>query len=210
MDAYPDESPETGALLERLGTGDAEAWDQLLGQHRDELRRQIELRLDRRLRRRVDPSDVVQEAQIEAVRRLPDYLQRRPMPFWLWLRKIAHERLIMAHRRHAGAGCRSVGRDVALPVPSSAVLGQQLLAQGSSPSQGLRRQELVSRVRQAVAELSEADREMVLMRTFEQLTNQQAAAVLGIDPATASQRYGRALIRLRAILAGLGVTGSEL
>jgi RNA polymerase sigma-70 factor (ECF subfamily) len=207
--AYPEESPETRALLERLGNGEAQAGGLLLCQHRDDLWRQIDLRLDRRLRRRLDPSDVVQEAQLEAVRRLPDYLRRRPMPFWLWLRKIARERLIMAYRRHAVAECRSVGRDIALPVPSSAVLGQQLLARGSSPSQGLRRQELAGRVRQAVAELSEADREMILMRNFEQLTNQQVAAVLGIDPATASQRYGRALIRLRAILAGLGVTGSE-
>ena len=207
--AYPEECPETRALLERLGNGEAEAGDQLLCQHRDELWRQIELRLDRRLRRRVDPSDVVQEAQLEALRRLPDYLRRRPMPFRLWLRKIAHERLIMAHRRHAVAGCRPIGRNIALPASSSAVLGQQLLARGSSPSQALRRQELAGRVRRAVADLSDADREMVLMRNFEQLTNQQAAAVLGIDSATASQRYGRALIRLRAILAGLGVSGSE-
>jgi RNA polymerase sigma-70 factor (ECF subfamily) len=196
-------------LLERLVNGDDEAGDQLLCQHRDELWRQIEPRLDRRLRRRVDPSDVVQEAQLEAVRRLPDYLRRRPMPFRLWLRKIAHERLIMAYRRHAVAGCRSIGHNIALSASSSAVLGQQLLARGSSPSQGPRCQELAGRVRQAIAKLSEADREMVLMRNFEQLTNRQAAAVLGIDPATASQRYGRALIRLRAILAGLGVTGSE-
>jgi RNA polymerase sigma-70 factor, ECF subfamily len=206
--AYPEESPETRALLERLGNGEAEAGGQLLCQHRDDLWRQIDLRLDRRLRPRLDPSDVVQEAQLEAVRRLPDYLRRRPMPFWLWLRKIAQERLIMAYRRHAVAGRRSVGRDVSLSMPSSAVLGQQLLARGSSPSQAPRRQELTDRVRRAVAELSDADREMILMRNFEQLTNQQAAAVLGIDPATASQRYGRALIRLRAILAGLGVTGS--
>jgi RNA polymerase sigma-70 factor (ECF subfamily) len=209
VDAYPEESPETLALLDRLDTGEAEAWDQLLEQHRDELWHQIDLRLDRRLRRRVDPSDVVQEAQLEATRRLPDYLARRPMPVRLWLRKVAHERLLMAHRQHAGAACRSVGRDVPLLVASSTVLGQQVAAQGSSPSQGLRRQEKVSRVRQAVAELSEADREMVLMRNFEQLTNQQAAAVLGIDSATASQRYGRALLRLRAILARLGVTGSQ-
>ena len=207
--AYPEECPETRALLERLGNGEAEAGDQLLCQHRDELWRPIDLRLDRRLRRRVDPSDVVQEAQLEALRRLPDYLRRRPMPFRLWLRKIAHERLIMAHRRHAVAGCRSVGCDIALPASSSAVLGQQLLARGSSPSQALRCQELAGRVRRAVADLSDADREMVLMRNFEQLTNQQAAAVLEIDPATASQRYGRALIRLRALLAGLGVSGSE-
>jgi RNA polymerase sigma-70 factor (ECF subfamily) len=209
MDAYPEESPETRALLDRLGTGEAEAWDQLLDQHRDELWHQIDLRLDRRLRRRVDPSDVVQEAQLEATRRLPDYLVQRPMPFQLWLRKIAKQRLIMAHRAHVCAARRSVGRDVALQVPSSTFLGQQVPARGSSPSQGLRRQELVSRVQEAVAELSEADREMIRMRNFEQLTNQQAAAVLGIDPATASQRYGRALLRLRAILAGLGVTGSQ-
>ena len=134
--AYPDESPETRALLERLGNGEAEAADQLMCQHRDELWRQIELRLDRRLRRRVDPSDVVQEAQLEALRRLPDYLRRRPMPFRLWLRNIAHERLLMAHRRHAVAGCRSVGRDIALSVPSSAVLGQQLLRAGVLPQPG--------------------------------------------------------------------------
>jgi RNA polymerase sigma-70 factor (ECF subfamily) len=207
--AYPEECPDTRALLERLGNGEAEAGHQLLCQHRDELWRQIDLRLDRRLRRRVDPSDVVQEAQLEALRRLPQYLRRCPMPFWLWLRKIAHERLIMAYRRHAVAGCRSIGRNITLPASSSAVFGQQLLAGGASPSQALRRQEMVGRVRRAVADLSVADREMVLMRNFEQLTNRQAAAVLGIDPATASQRYGRALIRLRAILAGLGVTGSE-
>jgi RNA polymerase sigma-70 factor (ECF subfamily) len=210
VDTYPQESPETLALLERLGTGEAEqAWGQLLGQHRDELWHQVDLRLDRRLRRRVDPSDVVQEAQLEATRRLPDYLARRPMPFRLWLRKLARERLIMAHRQHAGAACRAVARDVPLLVSSSADPGQPVPAPGSSPSQGLRRQELVGRVREAVAELSEADREMVLMRNLEQLTNQQAAAVLGIDPATASQRYGRALLRLRTILAGLGVTGSQ-
>jgi RNA polymerase sigma-70 factor (ECF subfamily) len=209
MGAYPEESPETGALLERLGTGEAEAWDQLLGQHRDELRRQVELRLDRRLRRRVDPSDVVQEAQFEATRRLPDYLERRPMPLRLWLRKLVHERLIMAHRQQAGARCRSVGREVALPATSSAALGQELPERGFSPSHALRRQELVGRMWQAVAALPEGDREMVLMRNFEQLTNQQAAMVLGIDPATASQRYGRALLRLRAILVSLGVSGSE-
>ena len=95
MDAYPEEDPETRALLERLDTGEAEAWDQLLCQHRDELWNQIDLRLDRRLRRRVDPSDVVQEAQLEATRRLPDYLARRPMPLRLWLRKLAHELLVL-------------------------------------------------------------------------------------------------------------------
>jgi RNA polymerase sigma-70 factor (ECF subfamily) len=209
VDAYPEESPETRALLERLGGGEAEAWDQLLCRHRDELWRQVELRLDRRLRRRVDPSDVVQEAELEATRRLPDYLARRPMPLGLWLRKLAHERLLMAHRQHADAACRSVGREVALASPSWAALGQELRERGSSPSHELRRQELVSRVWQAVAALPVDDREMILMRNVEQLTNQQAAAVLELDPATASQRYGRALVRLRAILAGLGMTGSE-
>jgi RNA polymerase sigma-70 factor (ECF subfamily) len=209
VDAYSEERPETQALLERLGGGEREAWDQLLCQHRDELWHQIDLRLDTRLRRRVDPSDVLQEAQLEATRRLPDYLARRPMPLRLWLRKLTHERLIMAHRQHAAALRRSVGRDLALQAPSSAVLGQQLPARGSSPSHESRRQDLASRLRQAVAMLEEADRKMVLMRNFEQLTNRQVAAALGIDPATASQRYGRALLRLRAILAGLGVTGSE-
>jgi RNA polymerase sigma-70 factor, ECF subfamily len=113
---------------------------------------------------------VVQETQLEAFRRLPDYLRRRPMPFRLWLRKTAQERLLMAQRQHL-AGRRSPAREVALPEGSSLALARQLADAGSTPSRQLGRRELVLRVRQALAELREADREVLLMRNLEQLSN---------------------------------------
>jgi RNA polymerase sigma-70 factor (ECF subfamily) len=194
------DSTETRRLLGQAQAGEPVAVDQLLARHRPYLRQFIGLRLDPQLRARVDPSDVVQEAQLEAVRRLDGYLQRPEMPFRLWLRQIAYDRLLMLRRRHVGAGRRSVQRDVALPDRSSIQLAQQLLARGSSPSEQFARRELARRVRQALAQLNEQDRDILLMRNFEGLSNQEAAQVLQIHPAAASQRYGRALLRLRSVL----------
>ncbi len=167
------------------------------------------MRLDPKVRPRVDPSDVVQETQLEAFRRLADYLERQPMPFRLWLRKTAYERLLMVQRHHLRAARRAVGREVGLPDRSSLQLIQQLLAHGSTPSQHLAGRELASRVRQAVAQLSETDREILLMRNVEALSNQEVAQVLQIEPATASQRYGRALLRLRKLLLASGLMESQ-
>jgi RNA polymerase sigma-70 factor (ECF subfamily) len=164
----------------------------------------VELRLDPRVRARVDPSDVVQEAQLEAVRRLDGYLRQPPIPFRLWLRQLAYDRLLMAQRRHVRAARRAVGRDEALPDRSSLLLARQLLDVRSGPGERLARQELARRVREAVARLSEADREIVLLRNFEGLSNQEAAALLDIRADAASQRYGRALLRLRQLLLDQG------
>src|SRR5690242_8360213 len=103
MDQVTPDSEETRRLLSRAEAGDRCAFERLFGRHRDGLFRVIEARLDAKVRARVDASDVVQEAQLEAFRRLPDYLVRRPMPFWLWLRKTAQERLLVARRQHLGA-----------------------------------------------------------------------------------------------------------
>jgi RNA polymerase sigma-70 factor (ECF subfamily) len=201
------DSAETQRLLEQVRAGDRLAFDQLFARHRPFLRQVVELRLDPRLRPRVDPSDVVQEAQLEVFRRLADYLERQPMPFRLWLRKTACERLLMAQRQHVGAARRAVGREVPLPDASSLQLAQQLLAGGSTPSQRLDRDEVADRVRQAVSRLSETDQEILLLRNLEKLSNHEAAHVLRIDPATASQRYGRALLRLRKLLIASGLMG---
>jgi RNA polymerase sigma-70 factor (ECF subfamily) len=208
MDDPTPDCAETQRLLEQVGAGDRLAFEQLFTRHRPFLRQVVELRLDPRLRARVDPSDVVQETQLEAFRRLGDYLERRPMPFRLWLRKTACERLLMAQRHHAGAARRAVGREVPLPDASSLQLAQQLLAGGSTPSQRLDREEVAGRVRQALALLSENDREILLLRNLEMLSNQEAANVLQIDPAAASQRYGRALLRLRKLLIAGGLMES--
>jgi RNA polymerase sigma-70 factor (ECF subfamily) len=210
MDQVPPDSAETQQLLQQVRTGDRRAFEQLLAQHRPYLRQFVELRLDPKLRPRVDPSDVVQEAQIEAVRRLDAYLEQAPLPFRLWLRQLAHDRLLMMHRRHVKAACRAVGQEVALPEQSSLLLAQQLLASGSTPSQKLTRQELALRVRQAVTQLSEADREVLLMRTFEGLSFEELGYLLGIDAPAARKRHGRALLRLHQILSEGGLTESQL
>jgi RNA polymerase sigma-70 factor (ECF subfamily) len=203
------DSSETTRLLEQVRDGDRDAFEKLFARHRPYLRQVVSLRLDPKLRARVDASDVVQETHLEAVRRLPDYLERRPMPFRLWLRKTAHERLLMIQRHHVDAQRRAVGREVALPDRSSLQLFGQLLAAGSTPSQQFSRAELARRVRQAVARLADIDKEILLMRNLEGLSNHEVAQVLEIAPAAASQRYGRALLRLRKLLLAGGLSESE-
>jgi RNA polymerase sigma-70 factor (ECF subfamily) len=208
MEELMPDSAETQRLLEQVRAGDRLAFDQLFARHRSFLRHLIEVRLDPRLRARVDPSDVVQETHLEAFRRLADYLARQPMPFRLWLRKTAHERLLALQRRHLGAARRAVGREVRLPEASSLQLAQQLVAAGSTPSQRLDRDEQAAAVRRALGRLSASDREVLLLRNVEMLSNQEAAHVLEIDPAAASQRYGRALLRLRKLLLSSGFSES--
>jgi RNA polymerase sigma-70 factor (ECF subfamily) len=202
------DSAETQRLLRRIHAGDRQAFEKLFARHRPYLRQVVDLRLDPKVRARVDPSDVVQETHLEAFRRLPDYLERRPMPLRLWLRKTAYERLLMLQRHHLQAQRRAVDREVALPDRSSVQLFRQLLAPGSTPSQQLARAELARRVRQAVAQLVEIDREILLMRNLEGLSNHEVAQVLEIEPAAASQRYGRALLRLRKLLLAGGFSES--
>jgi RNA polymerase sigma-70 factor (ECF subfamily) len=207
----PDRPPpeEAERLLDRVRAGDREALDRLLALHRDFLRRVVELRLDRRMRARVDASDVVQEAQLEAARRIDDYLQRRPMPFHVWLQKTAYENLLRIRRQHVEAGCRSVANEAPLPEASSLLLAQQLLGGGPTPSQEVRERELAQQLRQAVGRLSDEDREILLLRGFEGLTNEEAGHVLGVEAATASKRYTRSLRNLRKLLVAGGVGGPE-
>ena len=208
MTGVSTDSELTCDLLTRVRGGDRPALDQLLAEHRPYLHRLVELRFDPQLRPRVDPSDVVQDALLEAAQRIDDYLRRDPMPFWLWLRQTACEQLVTQQRRHLGAACRATGREQPLPAGSSVVLGRQLLDNQQSPSEQVAGDELADRVRTALARLDEDDQTIILLRNYEGLSNQQAAAALSIDPAAASKRFGRALLRLRATLIAL-VGGAE-
>src|SRR5262249_54174108 len=154
---------------------------------------------------RLDPSDVVQETQLEVVRRLHDFLERRPMPFHLWVRKTAYERLLNLRRDHVEAARRAVGREVALPDRSSLLLARPLLSGGPSPSRRLQAEEFAERVSRAVGELPESDRELLLMRHAEELSYEEVACLLDITPAAARKRYGRALLRLRKVLSEHGL-----
>ena len=204
------DSEQTRLLLERAQAGDRQAFERLLHRHRSYLLEVVASRLDPKMQARIDPSDVVQEAQLEAYRRLPDYLIRRPMPFRLWLRKTAQERLLMARRQHLRAEARSLRREVPLPERSSLLLARPFLARGSTPSRQLNRHELARRVRQAVALLPVADQEILLLRTYEGLSNEEVACLLDLTPATASKRHGRAVLRLYRLLTEAGLSESQL
>ncbi len=164
----------------------------------------VAVHLDRRLRPRVDPSDVVQEALADAAEKLSDYARRRPLPFYPWLRQIAWDRLIDLHRRHITASKRSVKREdpdvLRLPDESAAQLAAQLASFGSSPSERVLREELRQRVRQALERLATGDREVLVLRHLEQLSSADAAAILGIGEAAFKSRHLRALQRLRTLL----------
>jgi RNA polymerase sigma-70 factor (ECF subfamily) len=199
MDEPKPDSAQTRRLLEKCRAGDREAFEQLFARHRSFLRKVVDLRLDDELRVRIDPSDIVQETHLEAFRRLEDYMIRQPMPFHLWLRRTACQQVATAQRRHLGAKRRSLAKEVSLPDRSSLHLAEQLLAHSSTPSREATRRELAQQVRSALAKLSEVDREILIMRNLEMLSNSDAAQALEIDPAAASQRYGRALLRLRQL-----------
>jgi RNA polymerase sigma-70 factor (ECF subfamily) len=203
------DSVETQGLLRAAAAGDRRAFDELLARHRQSLCKFVELRMDPKMRARVDASDIVQETQLEAFRRLQGFFQRQPMPFHVWLRKTAYERLLMARRQHVDAGQRAVGREVSLPDRSSLLLAARLIPKGSTPSQRLGRRELALRVHRILERLAASDREILLMRNIEEQSYQEIACILDIDPAAARKRYGRALFRLHALLVEDGLTGFQ-
>jgi RNA polymerase sigma-70 factor (ECF subfamily) len=200
----PCRGTDTDQLLDNASRGDGAARARLLDRHRQRLRHMIALRLDRRLAARIDPSDVVQEALIVADRQLDRYLRERPLPFYPWLRQIAWERLVDAHRRHVLSRRRSVTRErpleASLSDESAQQLIQQLAARGSSPSARLDREEHEQRVKHALEELAERDREILVLRHLERLTTEEIAAVLGISVGAVYTRHLRALERLGHLL----------
>jgi RNA polymerase sigma-70 factor (ECF subfamily) len=195
---------DTEALLERAGRGDGAARAELLTRYRERLRQMVAIRMDRRLAARLDPSDVVQDTLAEATRHLAAYLRDRPLPFYPWLRRLAWERLVDLRRRHVLARKRSLAReepDIGTTADDSLqALADRLAATGPSPSGEAVRQELRQRVRQALDRLDDHDREVLLLRYFEQLSTHETAAVLGLSASAVKSRLMRALMRLRDLV----------
>ena len=197
---------QTDRLLDDARGDRPGAVDALLGQFREPLRRVVGLRLDPVLARRVDASDIVQDVLIEANQRLTEYLKSPAMPFHLWLRHLAQDRIIDTHRRHRLAQRRSIDREQPIARPawmddeSGASLVAQLVDHEKTPASEAIQTELTRRLMTAVGELSDDDRDIILMRHSEQLSNQDVAQQLGLTEAAASMRYLRALRRLRAVL----------
>jgi len=194
----------TEQLLAGAKNGDADAVNRLFDRHRRALRRMVRMRLDQKIRRRVDVSDVVQDVLVDANRRLAEYLQNPTMAFHLWLRQIAKDRIIDAHRRHRGSAKRSVDREqnvVAVGENRSSIeLAAHLCDPQLTPAAAVTQKEMARRVERAIGQLNDQDCEIVLMRHYEQLSNQEAAQALGLTGPAAGMRYLRAVRRLRALL----------
>lgn len=203
-----DAASDTDGLLRRVRDGDQEALAELFGRYRERLRRMVRLRLDRRLQGRVDPSDVLQEAYLDVARRAPAYAAEPTMPFYLWLRFLTGQKLLGLHRHHLGAQMRDAGCEVslhrgAIPQASSASLAAQLLGRLTSPTQAAIRAEMQLRLQEVLNGMDPLDREVLVLRHFEELSNNETADVLGIQKSAASNRYVRALKRLKEILSSI-------
>lgn len=193
-------------LLRRAGAGDAAARQRLLIFYEDRLRNLVAVRLDRRVAARVGASDIVQEALVEADRRLDEYLRDRPIPFYPWLRQFAWKRLIDMHRHHQRAQRRSVDREERfgpdLPGESTAMLADRLVATQTSPSVRMIRAEQRQALTAAMERLADRDREILVLRYLEQMSFEEIAAVLGLNLGAVKMRHVRALDRLRPLVQG--------
>jgi RNA polymerase sigma-70 factor, ECF subfamily len=199
------ESTPIEELLDRAKLGDERALAELFARHRGRLERMISLRLDRRLSGRLDPADVLQDAYLDLARRFREYVANPAIPFFLWLRSLVGQRLVDLHRMHLGTQMRGVDHEVslyrgALPHVSSESLAQQLLGRLTSPTVAAVRAEMRMRLQEALNSMEPLDREVVVLRHFEDLNNAETAEVLGIRSSAASKRYIRALQRLKGIL----------
>lgn len=200
----------TEVLLQSVRQGDEDAVNKLLDRHRNGIRRLVEMRLDRKVQRRVDVSDVVQDVMVEASGRLEKYLDDPVMAFHLWLRQIAWDHIIDTYRRHRVSAKRNMDREQSLNTggdkidESSVDLAIQLCDPAMTPAAVATQREIASKVEAAIEKLDDPDREVILMRHYEHLSNLEIAEVLGLNAPAASMRYLRAVRRLRAVLEAEG------
>jgi RNA polymerase sigma-70 factor (ECF subfamily) len=201
-------SKVTASLLDRLRVGDQHALGELFTLHRDRLWRMLYVRLDRRVTRRISPDDILQEAFLDVARRIGEYLADPAVPFYVWVRFLTVQRMQMLERLHLGAQMRDISREVPLaaghwPRVSSDSMAGQFVSQMTSPSQAAMRHELQERLRTALETMDPLDREVLALRHFEELGNNEVAEVLGISKEAASKRHLRALKRLKEMVSDL-------
>jgi RNA polymerase sigma-70 factor (ECF subfamily) len=206
---------DTTDPIEQLRSGDRQALAMLFDRYRDRLRRMVELRIDPRVRSRLDASDVLQEAFLDVAHDLDAYLADPKLPPLLWLRLHVGRRLTTLHRQHLGTKMREAGLEIslyrdALPEASSAALASMLLGKHTSPTQAAQRAERLLRVQEALNTLDPIDREVLALRHFEQLSRSETAEVLGISQEAGAKRYFRALKRLKDVLSAMPGRGEDL
>ena len=200
------ELPEQSEIIQQLQSGREEALAELYLLVRERLRRVIDFRLDYRLGGRVSHSDVLQETYVRASQRIESYLQKPDMPFFVWLRLEANQRMLEIHRFHFGAEKRDIRREVKLQNKqerqgnTSVQLAAHLVGQMTSASGVFEKARQIEALEKTLSEMNDTDREVIALRHFEELSNIEAAKVLGIAPEAASKRYIRALKRLKEIM----------
>jgi RNA polymerase sigma-70 factor (ECF subfamily) len=196
---------DNDSRIARIAQGDEFALAAVFQEHRARLRQMVTLRLDRRLQGRLDPSDILQEAFFDVARRAGEYAARTDMSFFVWLRMMTGQKLLEFHRRHLGTQSRDASREISLcqsyPEVDSNLLASQLLGKLSSASQAAMRAEQQTRLEQLLNSLEPIDREILTLRHFEELSNKEVAQVLNMSKTAASNRYIRALKRLKELLA---------
>jgi len=206
---------ESAELLDRLKAGDDQALATLFAQGRDRLLRMVAFRMDTRLRGRVEAEDIVQEAYLDAAKRMQHFSGDDSTSFFIWLRMVTTQTLIDVHRRHLDAQMRDANREVPrrgarYSQTTSVSLAANLLGTLTSPTLAARRAELAERLRETLDDMEPIDREVLALRHFEELTNSEVAQELGIQQKAASIRYVRALRRLKEILAELPGLAEDL
>lgn len=189
-------------------TGDEWELAKLFEQHSERLTQMIRLRMDRRLQKRVDAADVLQESYVECAKRFAEYRKNSSMPLYVWVRFLTCQKLIDLHRYHLGTKIRDVNQEVslyhgALPQASNVLLAAQLMGHLTSASRVAIRAETQVRVQEALNRMAPLDREVLILRHFEMLTNEETSHVLSLKKTAASNRYIRALKRLKAIVASI-------
>jgi RNA polymerase sigma-70 factor (ECF subfamily) len=196
-------------FLKAARSGDRTAFDALFDRYRDRLRRMVELRLNRKLWGRVDPSDIVQDALLQAAKHVDEYVRDPRIEPYLWLRTLTQQHLLAIHRHHLGTDKRDAALEVAVGRghlgASSASLASLAVADATSPSSAAARAEQVIVLEALIDSMEPIDREILALRHFEQMGNSEAASVLGIGETTAAQRFLRALKRLRGKMRELGL-----
>lgn len=198
-------APQDAELLNAAPAERAAILGGLLERHQKRLLRMVEMRMHPRVRARVGASDVVQDACVEVHRCIQDYVDDPQIPFFLWLRRITAQRLLKAHRFHLDAQRRDVRREAGvdklrMPATSVVALVDVLAGNRTSAHSAIERDERRGRITALLEELSPTDREVLSMRHFEELSNEEVAAELGLGKHAASKRYIRALQRLKALL----------
>ena len=187
-------------------SGNDQAFNEILIRHREQLRRMVDVRMNQKLRGRLDASDVIQDTFVEAARTVEGYLENPKISVFLWLRKLAGQKLIQAHRKHLSAEKRTAHREQPIfggvPAATSQVVAIQLSGKLTSPSLAAAKQEAKDELMVALDQMGELDREILMLRHFEQLSNHETAEVVGMNYEAVKKRYIRALDKLRTIMIG--------